>query len=66
MADTTKYKSLNVDLTTHYYLRMLAAETKRSIVSVVRGMAVGISVPAFTALERANTKRLDAAHEERT
>ena len=66
MANPDKFKSLNVDPTTHQCLRILSAATKRSIVSVVRGMTQGLTVQAFTALERANEKRLEKAREEGT
>lgn len=61
MADPTKFKSLNIDPTTHDVLKILAAATRRSIVSVVRGMTQGLSVQAFNALERANARRIAEA-----
>ena len=66
MPDPTIYKSLNIDPTTHQCLRILSAATKRSIVSIVRGMTQGLTVQAFIALERANEKRLAAAREGQT
>ena len=61
MADPEKYKSLNVDPTTHELLRILAYQTKRTIVSVVRGMVHGLTKQAFDKLERANARRMNEA-----
>ena len=64
MPDISKYKSINVDLTTHEMLRRLSVMTDRSIVSILRGVTHGLSNKAFHALERANARRLNEAREE--
>ena len=69
MPDVGKYKSLNVDHETHYYLRCLAAATDQSIVKVVRTAIRGLTIPAYAALVRANRKRLveqEARQKEKT